>query len=411
MRIGIETLVMGGDGLGRWEGKVVFVPYGVPGDILEVEIVKDHSDYTFAKIIEVISPSPNRANVPCPIFGRCGGCQWLHIDYTTQLEAKEMLTARELRKLIDDDTHILPIIPSTPSMEYRCRAKLRLTKDQIGFYEKRSRQVVAMGGCPLMAPVMNRIILILYRHMQVLKKVREIDILTCEDEQRVLVSLTSRERLPAIHQIFHAIKENTHTHVGLRVLWKGKASSLGPQTIEESILGLPLRVGFDSFSQNNRFLKDEIASLILEQARPWIDRPILELYAGIGTFTLPLARGGAKVIAVEGHLPSARLLKRNVPTADVIEASCEQALDKLKGNEFPLIILDPPRTGCSPQVRRRIGTIHPQAILYISCNPPTMARDMLYWKAQGYRLTFIQPLDMFPHTGHVEAVGLMMRSK
>ncbi len=111
MRIEIETLALGGYGLGRWEGKVVFVPYGVPGDILEVEITEDHSDYAFGRALEIVEPSPHRVSPPCPVFGRCGGCQWLHIGYQVQLEAKEALVKRELRKIIEKEETARPIIP------------------------------------------------------------------------------------------------------------------------------------------------------------------------------------------------------------------------------------------------------------------------------------------------------------
>ncbi len=295
-------------------------------------------------------------------------------------------------------------------MEYRTRAKLRVFKGQIGFYQEKSHQVVPLGHCPVMTSNMNKGLLVFYHHLKELKKVGEIDLFARGDEGALLVSMKSRERLEAIHNIFHALKEDTGTRVGLRVLWKGKVSHLGPKAMEEEILGHKLLVGHDTFFQNNRYLRDKLAATVLEQARPWMEGPMLELYAGVGTFTVPLAKEGAKVTAVEGHTPSARLLRENLPPEmDVLETSCEKALEKLADSNFSLIILDPPRTGCTPPVRQAIGNLAPQAIIYISCDPATMARDMAQWKEKGYRLTFLQPLDMFPHTGHVEMVGLMVR--
>ena len=408
MRIEIESLVLGGYGLGRWEGKVVFVPYGVPGDVLEVEVTQDHRDYAFGRILKILEPSPHRVSPPCPVFGRCGGCQWLHIDYRVQLEQKEIQIKRELRQVAREEA-FRPIIPSEPNLEYRTRARLRLHRGQIGFFQERSHQVVALGHCPILTPAMNRALLVFYHHLKDLKKVSEIDLLARGDDGCLLVSMKSREKLGAIHGIFHALQEGTKAKVGLRVSWKGKVSHLGPKTVEEAILGHPLKVGHDTFFQNNRFLREKLAATVVEAASPWLEGQILELYAGVGTFTLPLTERGAQVTAVEGHIPSARLLKENAPQAQVIEASCEKALEGLKGSSFHLVILDPPRTGCSPAVRQAIGELAPKAIIYVSCNPSTMARDVKAWLPLGYRASHLQPMDMFPHTGHAEVVGVFTR--
>ncbi len=409
MRIEIESLASGGYGLGHWKGKVVFVPYGAPGDVLEVEITEDHRDYAFARITSIKEPSSHRVTPPCPIFGICGGCQWLHIAYLTQLKAKETLAKRELRKVLENDTAFQPIIPSEPHIEYRIRAKLRLSKDQIGFYQEKSHQVVAMGRCPVMTPIMNRALLVFYHHLKELKEVEEIDLFSHGGEKTLLISMKSQGKLRTIHQIFHALKEDSHDQIGLRVLWKGKASHLGPRIMEEEILGHKLLVGHDTFFQNNRFLRERLAALVLEQATPWLNEEVLELYAGVGTFTLPLVKAGARVTAVEGHVPSAQLLKENAPQAEVWETSCEKALEQLKDRPFSLIILDPPRTGCSPHVRQAMRDLTPKGIIYISCNPATMARDMAFWKEQSYHIIFLQPLDMFPHTGHMEMLGMMAK--
>ncbi len=411
MRIEIDSLVLGGYGLGRWEGKVVFVPYGAPGDILEVEVTEDHRDYAFARMLKIVEPSPHRVSPPCPVFGRCGGCQWLHIDYQVQLEAKGKEIKRELRKVVQEDT-FQPIIPSEPNLEYRTRAKLRIYKGQIGFFQEKSHQVVALGHCPVLTPSMNKALLVFYHHLKDLKKVTEIDLFARGDDGCLLVSMKSREKLGAIHDIFHALQEGTGTRVGLRVSWKGKVSHLGPRTMEEKVLDHSLKVGHDTFFQNNRFLREKLAATVLEQARPWLDGEVLELYAGVGTFTLLLVMEGARVTAVEGHRPSALLLKENLPPeTEILEASCEKALERLKDRSFSLVVLDPPRTGCSPAVRQAIGEMAPRAVVYVSCNPATMARDMKEWVSLGYRVTSIQPLDMFPHTGHVELVGTLARQE
>lgn len=409
MEIEIERLVSGGYGLGHWEGKVIFVPYGVPGDLLDVEVTEEHRDYAFARIRGIRKPSSHRVTPPCPVFGSCGGCQWLHIDYPLQLKAKEAIAKRELRKVLENEEVLQPIIPSEPHLEHRTKARLRVFKDQIGFYQEKSHRIVAMGHCPMMTSIMNKALLTCYRHIKELKEVEEIELFSHGREKALLISMKSRGRLKAIHWIFHALKEDLQTQVGLRVLWKGKASHLGPRTMEEEILSHKLLTGHDSFFQNNRFLRESLAALVLKRAMPWLDGETLELYAGVGTFTVPLVKAGAKVTAVEGHVPSAELLKENAPQAEVWKTSCEKALEQLEDRSFSLIILDPPRSGCSPYVRQAIGNLTAKAIIYVSCNPATMARDMALWKEQGYHLTFIQPLDMFPHTGHVEMVGVIVK--
>ncbi len=405
--INIERLVYNGFGMGRTaDGMVVFVPYTAPGDRVLAEITQKKRDFAFAEVLEILEPSPHRVSPECPHFGSCGSCQWLHVDYETQKEQKLLILERELKRHLRQPVKPESMLVSSPR-GYRRRARLFVERRLLGFKAARSNRIIPVGRCPLLTEGLNRALLVLYRFQGLLRRGREVLLGEDIDGKRLLVSVTAEGKIREIHEILHALKGETGKEVGLCISYRGKRSLLGPRHLEEEILGATVRYGHHCFFQANRFLLRDLVRLVVEQV-PEGSR-VLELFAGCGTFTLPLASSAAEVVAVEGNPVSCRMLEESAKQQGfsnirVINADCSRFLQD-EGGSFDVVVLDPPRTGCTPQVLDWIAQSKAQRVIYVSCNPSTLARDIS--RLKGYRVTKVVPIDMFPNTFHLETVCLL----
>ncbi len=410
MRVRIERLVYNGYGMGRDQsGKVLFIPYTAPEDLVKVRITEEHRDFAFAEVVELLEPSPHRTDPQCPHFGICGACQWLHVDYHVQLREKENILKRELRRALQKELEVLPIIPS-PCHNYRRRATLFVERRLIGFRAMRSHRVCGIGGCRLLTENLNRAILVLYRFQELLKKANSIWMGEDIESSRLLVLVKAKGKIGEIHRIYHQIRETTGVEVGLRVEYRGKVSTLGKDRLREELEGATVSYPFGSFFQNNRYLTPELVKEVLRLVPE--GAKVLELFSGCGTFTIPIAKHKAKSItAVEVSSSSAEALKssaeeQNISNVRVVKAEAERFLKDCR-EAFDTVIVDPPRTGLTEAMTKEIERIAPELIIYISCNPTTLARDMA--RLKNYKPEHIQPLDMFPNTFHLETVATLKR--
>lgn len=404
MRLKIEKLVYNGYGLGKAEGLVVFVPFTAPEDVVEVEVVERKRDYAVGVVKEIVEPSPYRVSPPCENFGRCGGCQWLHIAYEKQIEAKKEILAWELKKKLKEIPEIRVV--SSPETHYRRRALFKVENRFIGFYQFKSKRVIPVGQCLQITENMNTALLSLYSFPSILKNATEIWMGEERKGEQLLVFIRSSRKLKEIHDIFRDIKDRIDARLGLRIAYKGKASTLGIAQIEEEIMGKRLIYGFESFFQANRYLTEPLAKTVVSAVSE-IDSPeVLELFCGAGTFTLPLSEVAKHVWAVERNPYAVRLLKEAISLNAVENVSSvrEDAESFIKGWErkIDVLILDPPRTGAK-EVMKEVNRIKPKKLIYISCNPTTLARDLAL--LDGCKIERLHLFDMFPHTFHIEAVA------
>jgi 23S rRNA (uracil1939-C5)-methyltransferase len=376
----VERILPGGVGLAHARGQTVFVSLSAPGDRVRALVESVRGRIAFASIIEVVEPSRARVEPPCPYFGRCGGCDFQQLIYEAQLAAKVEIIRDSLRRVARVEPPLeIPITPSPAEWRYRARARWQHDpiRKLLGYYEHGTHRVVDVVECPVAAP---------------------------EVEERLnhLRGMLSEGRLPEDALEFEAVAGDNGVAL---------APPVEPTDAREqsrTIRGERYRFDAGCFFQINHALLDP---LIVEGLRDAAGETALDLYCGVGLFTLPLARSFERVVAVEGNHISAEYARRNLADASLSNATVETSAvgDWLARNTQRLehvdfILLDPPRAGAETEAVRGIIKLRPQHISYVSCDPATLARDLRAFVEAGYSVASVHAFDMFPQTHHVETV-------
>jgi 23S rRNA (uracil1939-C5)-methyltransferase len=373
----VERILPGGMGLAHAGGKTIFVSLAAPGDRVRVRIEREQGNVLFASIVEILTPSPVRVEPPCPYFGRCGGCDFQQLTYEAQLAAKAEMIRDCLHRIARlENVPDIVVTPSPDNWRYRVRATWQIDKEQrtIGYYERGSRRVCDVVDCAVLRPELQ----------QKLEQVRA----------------TEWDRFP--HDLKH-----------LDAVAGENGVSLSPAFAEFHTNELTLTVGdevyhynADAFFQINPSLLAPLIEFALGDAT---GKRVLDLYCGVGLFTLPLARQFQNVIGVEANAAAARFARRNLQRAGLTNARVIAATvtDWFRsGTPAPVdfVLLDPPRAGAESAVVRGILKLQPAQISYVSCDPATLARDLKKLIAGGYVVNSIAAFDLFPQTHHVETV-------
>jgi 23S rRNA (uracil1939-C5)-methyltransferase len=402
----------GGAALGRHEGKVVFVPYAVPGEKALVEIVEDKGRYARGRLVEVLSPSAQRVLPPCPHFGSqapavavgCGGCHWQHIAYEAQLEFKQRIVQDQLARIGRFEG--VPVKPVTASPEPWCyRNHVQFTLDEhgrLGFKEAESQRVVPIEECHIMHPFLEEVFYALDLDLPELERLS----LRCgiHTGQRMAVFETSED-------------EPFELEVDLPVacvflLSDGRTATLiGQEYISEILAGQEYRISANSFFQVNTPQAEELVRLVRDYLAPTGNEVLLDAYCGVGVFGLSLAGEVGQVIGLEESPSAVADARFNAGPADnveFIEGRVEEVLPSL-GTPVDLAVLDPPRQGCASEALTALAGLTPARMVYVSCDPATLARDTRRLIQAGYQLVEVQPVDMFPQTYHIENVALLER--
>ncbi len=361
----IDRLAYGGEGVGRNEGKVIFVPGTAPGDKVLVRVTSDGGRFERGQLVSLLEKSPTRVEPLCPVFGTCGGCQWQHLSYATQVKMKAEIVHETLVRM-GQIVHppVLPIISASDPWNYRRRIQLKIDPEgKIGFYAAKSHQVVPFEECKIADPQLN-------------KKLAEI-------------------RLGA--EKFESGFELLMSNHGVEVIKDSGGEKVFSQVNREQ----------------NRHLIDTVINFVFGNAhKAFTERnTLVELYAGSGNFTFPLAEKAGRLIAVEENpcaIEKAELESqaRKISNIQWIKGSAEWGLKKIYRRKIAVdtLVLDPPRRGAH-EILDLIPLIRPRTIVYVSCDPTTLARDLKVLVRRHYRLDKVQPIDMFPQTYHIESVA------
>jgi 23S rRNA (uracil1939-C5)-methyltransferase len=384
----VEKLVYGGDGLARVEGRVVLAPFVLPGERVRVHPEQEKPGLVRARTLEVLEPAPERVAAPCPVFGRCGGCHYQHAPYEYQLAAKRDILADQLRRLgkMEPPEQIAAV--SAEPWGYRNRAQLHIEGRHIGYREAGSHRLCEVKQCPVASPKINETIHALagmLHNPRWPRFVRSLEIFT--DEQQVQLNVLDSDH-PVAKRFFD---------------W---CAAEIPALVEGALdYQEQFRVSRHSFFQVNRFLLDRLVEVALEGAE---GETALDMYAGVGLFSLALARGFKEVTAVESGSGAVRDLQFNAERAGLANLRAEQRtaeeyLEKLeRAPDF--VLLDPPRAGLGKVVVRRLAELRPRQVAIVSCDPATLARDLAGLTAAGYRVEKMTLVDLFPQTFHLETV-------
>jgi tRNA/tmRNA/rRNA uracil-C5-methylase (TrmA/RlmC/RlmD family) len=364
--IDITGLAFGGEGVGRVDGMVCFVPLTAPGDRARVRFTERKKRFLRGELVELLSPSPQRTSPQCPVFGRCGGCQWQHIDYPAQLEAKREHLSQTLRRMAGVRIDPPDLIPSAEIYHYRRSGRLKVDRQRrLGFHRRQSHRIVPIDTCPVFETPLNEHLAVLRRELAGLRRIPS------EAE------LLRREGEPVKHAF----------------LWTGEHSKLG-------------------FAQVNAQINAALQEVIAEYLLPRIDagKEVLDLFCGDGNLSLPLARRDLRVRGFDISRPAVEEARERARAAGLLQAEYSQApYQELMGQlsehagAYGALILDPPRAGLEGKAGA-IAALAVPRVVYVSCIPAILARDLLHFLKFGYTIDRVQPLDMFPQTFHLETV-------
>ena len=424
----LTDMAYGGEAVGRHEGMVVFVSGGAVGDVANVDVTITRRSFARGRIVELIEPSKLRTEPPCPYFGSCGGCQWQHVRYQEQLAFKRHLVVEAFERIGHLAAEVQPTLGMAEPWHYRNTMEFGFTPEaEPGLRRLRGHRIVPIEECLISRTEINEVLELLWRAFA--RRERNAGDRAAADEPP-----PHAERLP--HNAFVRVGDPSGVVVGLFghgdwpdvaemlareypplagvVQRKGRTSEKGrilfgvDYTVHE-LLGKRYRAGLASFFQVNRIQTEVLIRTALAWLQPRPEDMILDAYSGVGTFSLQLAEKVRSIVAVEAS-PSANADAR-------INASGYQNIQLVEGNfgEVPLpvgrvdgVVIDPPRGGCSPDALDTLVRLSPERMVYVSCDPTTLARDAALLVQAGYRLERVQPVDLFPQTYHIETVALFL---
>ncbi len=442
MFLAIEKLVYGGDGLARLpansngRGKAVFVPFVLAGEAVEASITGQKAGFVRAQAGSVVAASPYRVPPACTYFGRCGGCHYQHANYRHQLEIKKEILRESLRRTAKMELPVEIEVHASPSWHYRNRSRVQVQtspKFVAGYFKPASHDLLAVEECPISSALVNRGLGALWqsgRDGQVPTGVAEVEFFVNADDTELLVevSCNAEARRAAVRKWAEDFVASIPAIKGLAAF--RKTSSGGQHSFEKWLtVGADhltyqtqrsaYRVSAGSFFQTNRHLTDELVRIVTAGASGEL---AFDLYAGVGLFSTALAGDIRHVFSVESsQTSSADLAYNRVSNGEAIQATTEQflaGLEDRKGRSTrlaptvgkpDLIVVDPPRSGLGERVTRSLVRLNPPRLVYVSCDPVTLARDLAPLLAAGYRVEQMHLVDLFPQTYHVETVVHLAR--
>lgn len=421
MELDIEKLVYGGDGLARLpadehgRGKALFVPFVLQGERVETTVVEEKPGFSRGHLDRVLAPSPQRIAAVCPYFTRCGGCHYQHSDYKHQLEIKTAILKENLRRIAKLELQSELEVHPSPPWNYRNRTRLRVrTQPQfaLGYNRFASHELEPVEECPISSPLINRAIAALWefgRAGRMNSEVREIELFADANDAQLLLEVFVGAGNNVAEALATELMNAVPATAGVAVLNQSEhkapqiIAAAGATFLEYTTKNATYRVSAGAFFQVNRFLTDELVRLVTQSRS---GGTALDLYAGVGLFSTVLSREFERVMAVESSPQSAADLGYNSPgNVKAVRATVEEYVRKRdRGLRADLIVVDPPRGGLGTKLARAIGEWQAPRLTYVSCDPATLARDLVPLLAVGYRVEHVHLVDLFPQTFHLESV-------
>ena len=383
IRLTLTEMAHQGTALGRYNDEVVFAAYGIPGETVEVEVVRRHKTYLEATVTQVLEPSSHRVEPPCPYYGECGGCQLQHIAYDHQLELKRAVVVDQLQRIGRfQDPPVVPTLPAPEPWHYRNHARFTINREGLlGFVRRNTHRVIPIEACLLMDPWINQALDSLKGH--------------CAETRQMSV----RYGVNTGQWLIQPKIKNPNV-----------AIETGQKTYQEEVLGRRFTIASPSFFQVNTAQAERLVQVVQGFLTEDGSGTLVDAYAGVGTFAALLAPFVGRIIAVEESGPAVRDGQANTQGILNVEFVQGKVEDVLPGLPVApdVVLVDPPRIGCHSRVLETLVVTKPSRVIYVSCDPATLARDLRILCDGGFRLVQIQPVDMFPQTYHIECVALLV---
>lgn len=428
MEVRIEKLVYGGEGLAHHDGQTVFVPLVLPGELVLIEAAERKKKFVRGRLDRVLEPSPERVAAPCPYYARCGGCQYQHIPYEAQVRYKAEILRETLGRIGKIqwtgpiETHV------SPPYEYRNRAQWKLRASGanggasagIGYYEMGSTKLCAIEGCPISSPRLNDALsrlrgLVL--RAKALSAIDEIEAFADSNDDNILLNLSAERLADSPASIAAALREAVPYAESILIQDRraDKFHLDGPGFLNYSAGGATYRVGHLSFFQVNRFLIEALVQAVAGGAEH--GKLALDLYAGVGLFSVALTNRFDRVIGVESNAAAASDLENNLKQSGGASPAGRNTTTEAflsRWREQPdLVVIDPPRTGVEPSALDQLKRLAPERIHYVSCDPSTLGRDLALLigtnDASAYEIESMNLFDIFPQTYHMEVLVRLRR--
>lgn len=441
LSVDIEDLTHDGAGVAKVDGYPLFIQGGLPDEKAKVHVLKTLKNYGFAKIVEIEVASPDRVDAPCPVFSQCGGCQLQHLSYKAQLKWKEKMVRDVMKRIGKIDAPVHPVKGMDNPWHYRNKAQIPfgLNGDApiAGFYKTKSHAIVDTDRCLIQTPEADAILAGLkprlwklgikpYNEQTKQGMLRHVVVRKARATGEVMVVLVTKKRkfpqaeeaialirklVPNVTSIMQNINSET-----TNVIFGNETIHLwGQDTIEDHIGGVRFEISARSFYQVNPIQTEVLYKQALDYAQLTGKETVIDAYCGIGTISLFMAKRAKYVMGVEIVPQAIEDAKRNAKLNGLdntyFEAGpAEEVIPRWykEGKTADVLMVDPPRKGCDESLLKTILEQRPKRIVYVSCNPATLARDLRILEDGGYQTQEVQPVDMFPHTGHVECVSQLI---
>lgn len=420
MKLRIEKQIYGGKGLAREQGKAIFVPFALAGELAEAEVAEDHGSYANAELQAIQETSPHRTEPPCPYFGECGGCHYQHAGYPHQIEIKLQILRESLeRARLKEIPEITPLHAEPLGYRNRIRLHIDPATSQLCYKRRASHQNLPVNECPIAAPVLQDALKTMQDHAQEWQLGRtfaEVELFTNAAQDSMLLSIwtsgapqTAVQQLDSLWPRLQSLLPNLRGAAVFSAEHNKLLAQHGESSLTYAVARHDYRVSLGSFFQVNRFLLDPLVELVTGEhggALAW------DLYAGVGLFSAALATRFNQVVSVESAPSAIRDLRHNVPDGGhrVVAAPTLDFLRRQRPGKAPtpnLVVVDPPRAGLGKQVTALLTAIRAPRITYVSCDPATLSRDLKTLLDSGYHLGAMHMVDLFPQTFHLESVAML----
>ena len=446
LEAGVQKLVYEGDGLVKVDGYPIFIEGACSEDRLKIRITKANKNFANAVIEEIIEPSPHRVKPFCPLHNVCGGCGWQHIDYDFQLEQKRNIVAETVKKITGEDIEIKPVLPSAETRAFRSKVQYPVSQTKVskrllaGYYKKGSHELVNIKYCPIQPKIIDKITEFIRTKAQELgisgynEKLHKGELrhivyrMSKSENECIVIFVVNDTKLndkfkklaKKVMEEFAHVKGcliNYNTLKGNLIMTGDTRKIQGENYIIEKMDGKTFKISANSFFQVNIGSAKNIFNTVKDiVAANYPDSRILDAYSGVSSFGIWLSDIAREVVSVE-EAPSAtkdaadNVELNNVKNLTALNGDAKKIFAQLceNGERFDVTVLDPPRKGCEKESLDFALKLSDKAIIYVSCNPSTLARDLKYLHENGFKTKYIQPVDMFCHSYHIESVAWLER--